>query len=367
MSTERLAAEWLAADNFAVDNFAADLLAADMAEGRQLIDTFGRVHTDLRISVTDRCNFRCAYCMPAEGMDWLDRSELLTFEEIERIARVLVERAGLQSIRLTGGEPTVRARLVVLVEKLASLGVDLAMTTNGTNLVNLAHDLKNAGLDRINISLDSLDRKRFLDLTRRDELPHVLEGIDAAVAAGFSAVKVNAVLMRGINDDEVVPFLQFGRRAGVTVRFIEFMPLDAQGEWSNDRVVTHGEILEQVGDHFRFEPVDQGSSPAERFRFLDESGQPDGSEFGIIASVTEPFCAKCDRMRLSAEGQLRNCLFALREVDLRTILRSGLTGGALDDAILDAVAGEVHEKWAGHSINQVHFIKPSKGMSQLGG
>ncbi len=302
--------------------------------------------------------------MPAEGMQWLDRSEVLTFEEIERIARVLVERAGLASIRLTGGEPTVRARLPLLVEKLAALGVELAMTTNGATLPLIAHDLRAAGLERINISLDTLDRDRFIQLTRRDELSNVLQGIDAALSAGFAPVKVNAVLMRGINDDEIVDFLRLGRDKGITIRFIEFMPLDAQGEWSNDRVVPYREILDRAAEHFEFEPIARGSSPAERFRYADADHLPaGGGEFGVIASVTEPFCESCDRMRLSADGQLRNCLFALRHVDLRTVLRDGGT----DDDILAAVAGEVAEKWAGHAINQVHFIKPSKGMSQLGG
>ena len=204
----------------------------------ELIDRFGRVHTDLRISVTDRCNFRCQYCMPAEGMEWLDRSDLLSFEEIERVAKVLVEKFGVKSIRLTGGEPTVRARLPVLVSKLSKLGVDLSMTTNGATLGMFADDLRAAGLERLNVSLDTLDAARFLELTRRDDLAKVLQGIDAAVAAGFSPVKVNAVLMRGINHDEVIPFLRMGREKGVTVRFIEFMPLDAQGEWSEDSVVS---------------------------------------------------------------------------------------------------------------------------------
>ncbi len=330
----------------------------------ELVDRFGRVHTDLRISVTDRCNFRCAYCMPEEGMEWLDRSGVLSFEEIDRVARVLVERAGVQSIRLTGGEPTVRARLPVLVEKLAALDVDLSMTTNGATLALVASDLRAAGLGRLNVSLDTLDPARFLELTRRNELTRVLEGIDAAVAAGFDPVKVNAVLMRGINHDEVLAFLELGRAKGVTVRFIEFMPLDAQGEWSADRVVPYAEILELAAEHFEFEPVARGSSPAERFRYTgrDAVAGP-GGEFGVIASVTEPFCGSCDRMRLTADGQLRNCLFALDHVDLRDLLRSG----GDDDAILEAVAGEIDRKWAGHAIGQVHFIRPSKSMSQLGG
>lgn len=323
-----------------------------------LVDRFGRKHTDLRISVTDRCNFRCQYCMPAEGMVWLDRSHVLTFEEIERVARILVERAGVRSIRLTGGEPTVRARLPVLVRKLAALDVDLSMTTNGATLALMADDLRAAGLDRVNISLDTLDHERFKELTRRDDLIKVLQGIDAAVVAGFSPVKVNAVLMRGINHDEVVPFLQMGRDKGVIVRFIEFMPLDAQGEWSADRVVAYDEIVAAAAEHFEFDPVARGTSPAERFVYRDGMG-----EFGIIASVTEPFCDSCDRIRLTAEGQIRNCLFALDHVDIKMLLRAG----AGDDEILAAVAGEVDRKWAGHAIGQVHFLRPSKSMSQLGG
>lgn len=335
-----------------------------------LIDKFGRVHADLRISVTDRCNFRCAYCMPEEGMTWVNRKDILSFEEIERVARLLVERAGLRSVRLTGGEPTIRARLPLLVDKLTRLRVvetgeliDLSMTTNGATLPLVADDLYNAGLRRLNISLDTLNHERFFELTKRDELDNVLAGIDAAVQAGFSPVKVNAVLMRGINHDEVVDFLRLGRDKGVTIRFIEFMPLDAQGEWTAERVVSRAEVLEQAATEFGFEAIERGSSPAERFQFTDrEPGSP-GSEFGMIASVTEPFCESCDRMRLSAEGQLRNCLFGLDHVDLRTILRSG----GSDDELLAAVAGEVDRKWAGHAIGQVHFIRPSKSMSQLGG
>ena len=328
------------------------------AVAHDLVDSFGRIHTDLRISVTDRCNFRCTYCMPEEGMEWLDRSHVLTFEEIERIASVLVERCGVESIRLTGGEPTVRARLPLLVEKLAALDVDLSMTTNGATLTQLAADLKAAGLDRINISLDTLRADRFLELTRRNSLDAVLDGIAAAVEAGFDPVKVNAVLMRGINDDEVVDFLDLGRRMGVVVRFIEFMPLDAQGEWSADRVMSHGEIVALASEHFDFDPVERGSSPAERFVYNDGLG-----EFGIIASVTEPFCDSCDRIRLTAEGQVRNCLFALDHVDLRRVVR----GGGTDDDIVAAVSGEVSRKWAGHGIGQVHFLRPSKSMSQIGG
>ncbi len=296
--------------------------------------------------------------MPSEGMTWLDRSDVLSFEEIERLAKILVEEGGIDSIRLTGGEPTVRARLPILVEKLANLGVDLAMTTNASTLAHMAHDLKDAGLKRINISIDSLDRERFAALTKRDELGSVLAGIDAAIEAEFDVVKLNAVLMRGINDDEIIDFLTLGRDKGLVVRFIEFMPLDAQGEWSNDRVVPYEEIISLARQHFEFDPVERGSSPAERFTYRDGKG-----EFGVIASVTKPFCDSCDRIRLTADGQLRNCLFALGHVDLRELLRNGAT----DAELLAAMAGEVDKKWAGHAIGQVHFIRPSKSMSQLGG
>ena len=313
---------------------------------------------DLRISVTDRCNFRCRYCMPAEGMNWLPRSEILTFEEIERFARICVERFGFDGIRLTGGEPTVRAHLPALVERLAGIGVDVAMTTNGATLRALADPLARAGLRRINISLDSFRPDRFLDLTRRDELDHVLDGIDAALEAGLQPVKLNAVLMRGINDDEVVDFATYGRERGVTVRFIEFMPLDAGGEWSEQLVVPADEIVAAIDAVFPLEPVRRGSEPAERFRYRDGRG-----EIGVIASVTHPFCASCDRVRLTAEGMFRTCLFATREFDMRSLLRSDAT----DEEIAAAVEAAVGTKWAGHSIGQVDFIRPARSMSQIGG
>jgi cyclic pyranopterin phosphate synthase len=330
-------------------------------ETNELVDGFGRVHRDLRISVTDRCNFRCSYCMPAEGMDWLPREDLLTYEELTRIARVCVERFGFDGIRLTGGEPTVRAHLPVLVEKLAGLGVDLALTTNGATLRLVAHDLAAAGLRRINISIDSLQRERFAEMTRRDELDHVLDGIDAALEAGLDPVKLNIVVMRGVNDDELVDFAAFGRDKGVQVRFIEFMPLDAQQAWTNEQVVTQDEIVRRIGDAFPMEPVAEsirGSAPAARWRYLDGRG-----ELGVIPSVTHAFCESCDRVRLTAEGSLRHCLFATRELDLRSLLR----GGVSDHELADAIRGEVGAKWAGHQINQVHFIRPAKSMSQIGG
>ena len=327
-----------------------------MAE--QLVDSFGRVHRDLRISVTDRCNFRCTYCMPAEGLEWVPRDDLLTFEEIARVARIMVERHGVNGIRLTGGEPTVRAHLPVLVELLAELDTDLAMTTNGVSLPLLAGDLRDAGLRRVNVSCDSLRADRFAELTRRDSLTRVLEGIDAAAEAGFDPVKVNCVVMRGVNDDEIADFVDFGRRKGVEVRFIEFMPLDADGIWTNDLVVGVDEILARVTDASPVEPVERTSAPASRYRFADGVGS-----VGIVASVSDSFCSTCDRVRLTADGQFRNCLFAVSETDVRALLRSG----AGDDEIAAALEGSVASKWAGHQINRVNFIRPRRSMSQIGG
>ncbi len=327
-----------------------------MAE--DLIDPYGRTVRDLRISITDRCNFRCQYCMPAEGMAWLPREEILSFEEIHRLARLCVDRYGFDSLRITGGEPTVRAGLPKLISMLSELDTDLSLTTNGATLGLLAPRLADAGLRRINISLDSLDRDRFRELTRRDDLHKVLDGVDAALDAGLSPVKINAVLMRGINDDEVVDFARFGRERGVTVRFIEFMPLDAQGEWTEERVVPADEIVAAIDAEFPIEAVRRGTEPAERFRYVDGAG-----EVGVIASVTKPFCGDCDRVRLTSEGGFRTCLFSLDELDLRAPLRNG----ASDDELAELIEAKVGTKWAGHAIGQVHFIKPRKSMSQIGG
>ncbi|MBI2709645.1 MAG: GTP 3',8-cyclase MoaA [Actinobacteria bacterium] len=323
-----------------------------------MVDSFGRVHRDLRISITDRCNFRCTYCMPAEGMTWLPRSEVLAFEELTRIARICVDRFGIDSIRLTGGEPTVRAHLPVLVAQLAALGVDLALTTNGATLRASVADLAAAGLRRVNVSLDSLRPERFAALTRRDALPAVLDGIDAAVEAGLGPVKVNVVLVRGVNDDEVVDLARFGRDKGVTIRFIEFMPLDADRRWDRSAVVPAEEIVAAIDAAFPVEPVTRASEPAERWRYVDGAG-----EVGVIPSVTRPFCASCDRIRLTAEGRLRSCLFATDETDLRSLLRSG----ASDDAVAAAVARTVAGKWAGHGIGSATFVAPPRSMSQIGG
>jgi cyclic pyranopterin phosphate synthase len=325
---------------------------------KPLIDPFDRTVRDLRISVTDRCNFRCTYCMPEEGMDWVPRDELLSFEELARVARVCVERFGFESIRLTGGEPTVRAHLPVLVEELAALGVDLAMTTNGATLPLIAGDLKRAGLRRVNISCDSLRPERFLGLTRRDSLPQVLEGIDAALAAGFDPVKVNVVMIRGVNDDEAVDFAAFGRAKGVEVRFIEFMPLDADGAWQRDQVVSADETLAAIDAVYPLEALDHGPAPATRYRFKDGQGS-----IGVVPSVTRPFCGDCDRVRLTAEGQFRTCLFSVDEVDLRATMRAG----GSDDDLAAAIEAAVGTKWAGHSIGQVTFTRPARSMSQIGG
>ena len=325
---------------------------------QSLVDSFGRVHRDLRISVTDRCNFRCQYCMPEEGMVWRDRGELLTFEEIERFASMMVTNFGVDSIRLTGGEPLVRAGLPKLVEKLASLDVDLAMTTNGVLLPKLAPELRAAGLRRINISLDSLRPDRFEEITRRRDLDRVLEGIDAALAAGFDPVKINVVVMKGINDDEIIDFADWGRSLGVVVRFIEFMPLDADQIWNQSLVMSQSEIIEQLQAHAELDEVPRSSAPATRWRYRDGSG-----EIGVVATVTESFCSTCDRVRITADGQFRSCLFATEETDIRGLLRSG----ASESDLADAVRGSVADKWAGHQIEQVNFIRPRRSMSEIGG
>ena len=322
-------------------------------------DAFKRPLRDLRISVTDRCNFRCTYCMPEEGMQWMPRSEILSFEEIERLARICIDRYGFDGIRLTGGEPTVRAHITTLVSKLAALGVDVAMTTNGATLRHSAHDLREAGLNRINISLDTLDREKFARMTRRDELDNVLLGIEAAKSAGFDPVKINAVIERGANDDELIDLARFGRDEGVEVRFIEFMPLDASDEWQRSKVVGQDEIVAQLADVWPLELVPaRGAAPADRWRYLDGGGT-----VGVIPTVTKPFCGDCDRVRLTADGQFRTCLFATDEFDLRAALRNGET----DDEIAERIRTAVGTKWAGHQINQVNFVRPTRSMSQIGG
>jgi cyclic pyranopterin phosphate synthase len=325
-----------------------------------LVDGHGRRVKDLRLSITDRCNFRCVYCMPEEGLRWLPREQILSFEELFRVARVCVERFGFDAVRITGGEPLVRAGVVELVAMLSALPVDLALSTNGLKLGAMARELADAGLRRVNVSLDSLCPHTFADLTRRDELASVLDGIDAAVAAGLGPVKVNTVVMRDVNDAEVVDLAAFGRDRGVEVRFIEFMPLDAGGEWSRERVVPAAEILGRIEAVFPLEAVGDGpgDEPAARYRYLDGRGF-----VGVIPTVTEPFCGRCDRVRVTADGGFRTCLFALDEHDLRPVLR----GGGSDDDLAGRIAAAVGTKWAGHRIGHVDFIRPPRSMSQIGG
>jgi cyclic pyranopterin phosphate synthase len=332
----------------------------------RLVDSFGRVVTNLRISVTDRCNFRCVYCMPEE-MAFYDRAEILTYEEILRVARIVV-RVGVKKIRLTGGEPTVRRDLPVLVRGLVGIeGLrDLSMTTNGARLEELAQELYDAGLRRLNVSLDSLQRETFARLTRRDMLEKVIAGLMAAKRAGFHPIKVNAVAMRGATEHELLDFARLAREHDFDVRFIEFMPLDGDDLWERDRMLTAREIVETIHAVYPLERLDPGPTPdpATRYRFVDDGGRPiDRGRIGIIASVTEPFCAQCNRIRLTADGKLRTCLFSIVETDLRAELR----GDATDEEIAWRIADAVAKKEAGHLINSVDFVKPERNMSQIGG
>jgi cyclic pyranopterin phosphate synthase len=334
----------------------------NLATSEALIDAFGRVHTNLRVSVTDRCNIRCFYCMPAENVRFKPRHELLSFEEIERFVRV-VARLGVNKIRLTGGEPLVRHGLGVLVEKLAAVpGIrDIALTTNGLLLAEQALALKKAGLNRLNISLDTLNRDVFQRISRREGLERVLEGIFAARRAGFRKIRLNAVALRGITEPEIVPLAEFARRHGMEMRFIEFMPLDADGQWDHDQVLTGRQIravLErEIGPLVPLD-VDDPSQPATDYAFADGVGR-----VGFINPVTEPFCHRCNRLRLTAEGQVRNCLFSLEEWDARKVLRSG----GSDDELAELVRASIGAKKAGHGINSDQFIKPDRAMYQIGG
>jgi cyclic pyranopterin phosphate synthase len=326
-----------------------------------LTDTQGRTVRDLRISVTDRCNLRCVYCMPAEGMAWLPKEQLLTYEEITRFARVCLD-LGVTGIRLTGGEPTVRMDLPVLVRMLNDLapGLDLSLTTNALKLVAMAEPLRDAGLKRVNVSLDTLDRERFHRIARRDRLADVLAGLEAAERVGFEPIKINAVLMRDFNADEAVPLARWGRERGYQVRFIEWMPLDFQHGWSREKLVPADEILAQIDAVFSLEPmrVTDPSAPATLYRYRDGGGT-----VGVIASVTHPFCAQCDRIRLTADGQIRTCLFSLAEYDFRGAMRRG----ASDEEIGALLRAAVLRKEPGHLINSPYFVQPERGMSSIGG
>lgn len=327
---------------------------------QRLVDSYGRVVTNLRISVTDRCNFRCVYCMPEE-MTFYDRSEILTYEEILRVARIAA-RLGVTKVRLTGGEPTVRRDLPVLVRGLSKIhGIgDLSMTTNGARLEELAQPLYDAGLRRLNVSLDSLEPETFARLTRRDMLDKVLRGLEAAAQAGFRPIKVNVVAIRGVTERELLDFARLARENPYEVRFIEFMPLDGDNLWEREKILTGREIVERIHAVYPLERVETGPTPdpARRYRFVDGRG-----EIGIIASVTEPFCQYCNRIRLTADGKLRTCLFSLVETDLRVLLREG----ASDLEIAWTIADAVSRKEAGHLINSAEFVKPARNMSQIGG
>ncbi len=328
-----------------------------------LTDSYGRVATDLRVSVTDRCNLRCAYCMPAEGLDWLPRPELLTDDELVALVRLAVTRLGITEVRFTGGEPLLRRGLAGIIERVAALRPrpQISMTTNGIGLDKLAGPLHAAGLDRINVSLDTLSPETFVALARRDRLGDVLKGLVAAAETGLAPVKVNAVLMRGVNDHEAGDLLRFCLGGGYELRFIEQMPLDAQHGWRRAEMVTADEILATLQAEFRLTPADpaeRGSAPAEIF-LVDGGPQT----VGIIGSVTRPFCGACDRVRLTADGQLRNCLFATSESDLRTPLRAG----ASDDELADRWQRCLAAKLPGHGINDPGFLQPARPMSAIGG
>jgi cyclic pyranopterin phosphate synthase len=332
------------------------------------VDTHGRVHRDLRISLTDRCSLRCTYCMPEQGNEWLAKSSILTLDEIERVARVAAA-AGITTFRLTGGEPLLRTDIAEVIRRLALLQgpdgrrVELAMTTNGIRLRELLPGLIDAGLGRLNISLDTLRRDRFRDLTRRDRLDDVLAGIAAAAASGLRPLKLNAVAMRDVNDDELADLVAFALDHGAEMRFIEQMPLDAGHTWDRTRMVTRDEILDALALRWTLTPIPgRGGAPAERW-LLD--GGP--ATVGVIASVTAPFCGDCDRLRLTADGQLRNCLFSTSEYDLLPALRGDSHGTVQDLAIDRMLRACVQGKLPGHAINDPSFLQPARGMNAIGG
>ncbi len=329
-----------------------------------LRDSHGRVADDLRISVTDRCNFRCIYCMPAEGLRWLGRQDILRFEEIQRLARIFVERYGVHTIRLTGGEPLVRVRIEELVAMISDLapGLDITMTTNGVLLRQKAKLLQEAGLKRLNVSLDTLHLDRFQEIARREAFDRTMDGIRAAEEAGLGPIKLNVVVMRGVNDDEILDFARLARERGYEVRFIEFMPLDGDGIWREDLVLPSRRVQETIEDLFPLVPAPSGRpAPATSFRFAD--GSPGG--VGFISSVSDAFCSACNRLRLSAEGGLRTCLFSLRETSLQGPMRDG----ASDDRLAALIEAAVWQKEEGGAllIGDRSFVRPGKSMSQIGG
>ena len=329
-----------------------------------LVDTHGRVHRDLRISLTDRCSLRCTYCMPEQGNEWLARSSILSTDEIERVARVAAA-AGITTFRLTGGEPLLRADVTDVVRRIARLRapdgrpVHVAMTTNGIRLRELLPELVEAGLARLNISLDTVRRDRFRELTRRDRFDDVVDGIAAAAASGLTPLKINAVAMRDVNDDELADLVEFAMRHDAQLRFIEQMPLDAGHTWDRARMVTRDEILARLAERWMLTPLPgRGGAPAERWTI---DGGP--HTVGVIASVTAPFCGDCDRLRLTADGQLRNCLFSVTEYDLLPVLRAEASDGEIERVLRACV----HGKLPGHAINDPSFLQPARGMNAIGG
>jgi cyclic pyranopterin phosphate synthase len=327
-----------------------------------LLDTFGRIHDNLRISVTDRCNIRCFYCMPEEGVKFMKREEILSFEEIERFVRIAVS-LGVTKLRVTGGEPLVRKDLPVLIAKLASIpGIrDLSLTTNGVLLSGQAQALYDAGLRRLNVHLDTLDRERFRKITRRDELDKVLDGIEVCRKLGYSPIKINAVAVKDLVEPDLVPLARYGRERDIEVRFIEFMPLDAQGLWDRNRVLFASDIIDVLSREIApLVEIRDGDprAPATDYRFADGMGR-----IGFIASVSRPFCLNCNRIRLTSDGKLRYCLFAIDETDIKAPLREG----ASDEDIAAIVRSTVHEKWIGHEINTARFVPPPRPMYAIGG
>ena len=339
-----------------------DTPAAGMPADGPLLDTYGRAATDLRVSLTDRCNLRCTYCMPAEGLDWMPGEQLLTATELARLLRIAVTRLGITNVRFTGGEPLVSGHLEEVIAAAAALRPrpQIALTTNGVSLARRAATLKAAGLDRVNVSLDTVDAARFAHITRRDRLADVLDGLSAAATAGLAPVKVNAVLDPVTGLDDAVELLRFCLQHGYQLRIIEQMPLDAEHLWRRDENITGADILGALRGHFDLQPdtVPRGSAPAQLWRV---DGGP--ATVGVIASVSESFCSACDRTRLTSDGQIRSCLFSAEETDLKGLLRSGGT----DDAIESAWRGAMWAKPAGHGINDPDFVQPSRPMSAIGG
>ncbi len=331
-----------------------------------LLDGFGRVARDLRVSLTDRCNLRCTYCMPAEGLTWQPVEETLTDDEMARVIRIAVERLGITKIRFTGGEPLLRGGLEGIIASAAALEPrpELALTTNGLGLDKRVDALVEAGLDRVNISLDSLDRQRYARLARRDRLDDVLKGIAAADRAGLRPVKVNSVIMRGVNEVDVVPLAQFCLERGYELRFIEQMPLGPHGEWDRESMVTAEEILAPLNERYRLSPAEEarGAAPAQLWSVAPDATQPGGS-LGVIASVTHPFCGDCDRTRITSDGQVRTCLFSRTETDIRAVLR----GGGSDDDVVAAWTGAHRNKPRAHGIDDEDFVQPARTMSAIGG